>query len=1428
MANKKRKRKPLKANSQRQAHASLKGYLYQIWHSVHAWLDLADDDILYLEGAEDFDILSEDTTTATQVKHTRRKITLRSPEVIDAINHYWELQTNNLDRRVKFRFLTRSKIGIEQGNPFGKDKQGLALWQRCSGNEAAIRDLSEFLQTEGKVSEEVRDFLKQADPQEIYERLIEPITWETDGKPIGSVEQSIGEKLVTHGHKYEIPPSYANKVVDHLLKEALTVATQKENRELTKVRFLEIFEEKTTIRIPIQQHIQAQQLPDLTPILDHINAGLIENPPDITIQSQSPIQTEIPPLYRDVTSRADKVASIQTQLQSAGIAIIQGGTGRGKTTLAKLTANAIEGDWFWLNFTNKEPSVIEQHLRQLAIVVSNQSSQVNVVLDDLNLQPQQLRTYEEILSIVVYRILERGAKVLITSQYRPPNNLIRSLGVSKAIVIDVPNFTTSEIEEFAIVMECPTDDAETWTTLIQAHTRGHPRLVHAWLIQLREKGWTEQKILTSILQPPEEVVEERGAARQLLEDLPQDRREFLYRLSLLIEFRKDYALNIADAEMPEPISHPGDVFSQLVGPWIDRVDETYYAISPLLKDAAKQVWSENRIKDLHAYIANAILKTKKLTPIEAWTVFTHSMAGQNKEGIIAFIYSLMTAPQNDWKNICQEFSLLAHIKIDPPQELFPGNAFVNYCFRSLQYQIAVEMEPEFAPKILEIWDKETRPYEPYQLYLQSRLMLAVRALMYPQVLLPAKQMVGYLTEIIEITRKDKQIQEVYGNFMEQLGEYKTDKSNYFSILFRFVYARSPMYVPFLNDLIDALDGLDPKDRNLLLADFEEDTIDSRLLIDGIWLEEAQLNSPDWTRCLQVFDKVIEKTIEWGYPHIAVASARGKAIIHDEYLQHPNAAHKSLQDIASKVGILPGIEEEQAVVYLHQKRYKEALDIYERVLPKWNPPSEQLNIGPLDEYRRAAICAAHLGDWKKAATFLEEGAKRTQQIENTERYIGLYADAGFAHFKAGSMLDCIKLLYLALQNFELLPQDNTDLKYFTLKKRLVATIQWMALNKRENYASESEETPVGFCSNPDIDEKVLDLPDSPIEYAWQYLAQIEYKFRHGTSVLEHALRVTDRNAYPIAGFFLSFLKTQYDFRHKTFDQLPQRINQMANACSSIQRHNQNDNGIGKDGIASVDSAKLVNFTSIEHITVILVSALLAQLPIGDDRGKILDIWRANSSELSIKDNIFTALDLIESMVFGDENNALTVLKTQENKSEERIAAALKVMQNKETSPENLFYAHTFITTSIVDHTLLDSVVPYLAKRLSAQWLEKIQFRAALKMPMLTVPDIEQACTNSETGKKKIGQILLAAYQAVSIRVAPETLQQFRNWAESESDPEQQFTTGKNPIAQRLIKTMAKPPHLTNEDIEALNQSIKEGKIPIKFDSPFESDEPGNNE
>ena len=1361
----KRKRKPLKANSKRQATDSLRGYRYQILHSVKVWLDLAEDEILYLEGVEDFDIVSDSAATLVQVKDTQHNITLRSQEVNDAINHYWESQTKYPDLTIKFRFITRSKIGKEQGNPFGKGQPGLRLWSCCSRDGETITKISGFLQTQEKISDEVKIFLKQADTQEIYEQLIKPITWETSSKPAKSIEQSINEKLINHGHAYKIQASNAKNVREALLNEAFTVATHPKNRELTKARFLELFEEKTTMRVPIQQHIQAPQPPNPKPILDYIKgtfgyiiAALIGNSPDITIQSLSPIQTAIPPLYCDAFPRTDLLTSIQDKLQSDGIVVIQGGTGKGKTTLAKLIANDVKGSWLWLKSTDREPSEVSQLLQQLTIEVSNQSSQVNVVLDDLSLQPQQLRTYNEELSVLVNKVMERGAKLLITSQYKPHNNLLRNLGLSSSVVINVPNFTISEIEQFAQQLGCPEKNAKTWAELFQFPTRRHPGLVHALLTHLREKDWEQQDVIKSILQTPQEVVEEHEAARQLLMDLPEDRREFLYRLSLLTEFRKDYACNIG--EIPKPIPYPGDVFSQLVGPWIDQVSENYYTISPLLKNAANEVWSKSKINDLHAQVANAILKANNLTIIEAGSVLLHSIHGVNKEGVIAVIASLMTASDDDWKMVSQVLSWVTHIKTNPSKELFPGDTFANYCFRSLQYRIAVEVKPEFAPKILEIWDKETKPYEPHQSYLLSRLMLATQALIYHQVSLPVKQLVGYLTEVIDITEKLEDVQEVYDNTVEHFKRYKTDKSNYFSILFGFIYARDPFYAPVLNDLIDALHELQPNIRTLLLADFEGDTIDSRILIDRIWLAEASLENPNWTRCLRVFDKVIEKTIAWGYPYIAAASARGKAIIHDEYLHDPDTAYKVLQDIVSEVGILPVIEEEQALVYFRQERYKDALNIYERILPEWSPLSGQLDVMPSDGCHRAAICAAHLDDWEKAAAFFEDGAKRTPNVENTERYIGFYADAGFAHFKAGNMLDSIKLLSLALQKFEMLPQNKTNVRYFTLKQRLVYTMRWVAVPNPQDQSSELEALPAGFCSNPDTDEKVLDLPDSPIGEAWIHLAQIEYKFGRSTTAFERALQITDRDAYPVLNTALSLLETQYDFRSKTFDNLPQRIYQLARAYALIRKHDQSGRGIGEKGVYTISIPDLSKFASVETVVSILGTALLAQLSIGVNTSEILGVWRANSSELPMKEDIFAALDLIESTLLGDQNHILTVMKTQDVESEKRLVAALKIMQSKETSPEDLFYAHTFITTSLIDQTWLDPVVQDLAKFLSTQWLEK-----KAEIPIRGVSQVERACNSSETEKKKIGQILLAVLQTLSPGAPPEIFQKFRSWANS---------------------------------------------------------------
>ena len=78
---------PLANDPTREAVDSMRGYSYQVLCSVLAWVDLSEGELLFLEGAEDFDHIAGDTATATQVRDTRGSgnITLRSKDTLQAL-----------------------------------------------------------------------------------------------------------------------------------------------------------------------------------------------------------------------------------------------------------------------------------------------------------------------------------------------------------------------------------------------------------------------------------------------------------------------------------------------------------------------------------------------------------------------------------------------------------------------------------------------------------------------------------------------------------------------------------------------------------------------------------------------------------------------------------------------------------------------------------------------------------------------------------------------------------------------------------------------------------------------------------------------------------------------------------------------------------------------------------------------------------------------------------------------------------------------------------------------------------------------------------------------------------------------------------------------------------------------------------------------
>jgi hypothetical protein len=108
------------ANPRRQAHDPIRAYDYQIWQSVFRWVTLKLNEVLFLEKAEDFDVVSEEVAETTQVKDTARSgsVTLNSESVIEAISNYWKHQQKNPTHLIRFKFLTTSSRGMERINPF--------------------------------------------------------------------------------------------------------------------------------------------------------------------------------------------------------------------------------------------------------------------------------------------------------------------------------------------------------------------------------------------------------------------------------------------------------------------------------------------------------------------------------------------------------------------------------------------------------------------------------------------------------------------------------------------------------------------------------------------------------------------------------------------------------------------------------------------------------------------------------------------------------------------------------------------------------------------------------------------------------------------------------------------------------------------------------------------------------------------------------------------------------------------------------------------------------------------------------------------------------------------------------------------------------------------------------------------------------------
>jgi len=198
--------------------------VYQIWRSVEAWINLTDDELLFLEGAEDYDVVSNTSGTAVQVKATVGKVSLRSEAVISALNSFWLIKNNHQDKQIWLRFITTSPITTEQGNPFGGDAKGLEVWKRCAKTKdiSLVEQLRLFLTTDPIVSPQLDkqgtddaitpklsllNYLQMTNAAAVLDELISHIYWKAGSEDSDVVKENVAIHLRAFGEQQRLRPN---------------------------------------------------------------------------------------------------------------------------------------------------------------------------------------------------------------------------------------------------------------------------------------------------------------------------------------------------------------------------------------------------------------------------------------------------------------------------------------------------------------------------------------------------------------------------------------------------------------------------------------------------------------------------------------------------------------------------------------------------------------------------------------------------------------------------------------------------------------------------------------------------------------------------------------------------------------------------------------------------------------------------------------------------------------------------------------------------------------------------------------------------------------------------------------------------------------------------------------------------------------------
>lgn len=1069
----------IQGDSARQAVHGLRGYAYQLYASAIAWLELRGDQELHLEVAEDYAVATGAALTATQVKNSSRPVTMGSRRVAQFLDSFVQLTLSNPGRTVICRYLSTAELGLERDATLRvANSSSLAYW-RAAAAGADVGPLRAAL-TQSAIDPQTHAFFAACDDDRFRDEVLRRIHWDCGAPGLEGLREELNQLLIPFGWDHgRMPSAEASRLSGPVIEQLLVTCTTKGHRRLTRA----------DLKLLVDQHARMSVSRADADRLMAQGSG-----PFAGVRRLMPEdQLGMPAI---LATRGTLTQALVAMLGEHGIALVLGGSGRGKTIAARLAARATGRHWAIVDLRDLDASAAVARLRE-TLGELGRAGLGGVLVDDINQldDPGVVRTFAQLL----HALRRRDLLACATLYSRPGIRALGELGIPSTALVEVPNLTVDEVE--ALVSAAGGDPAIWATPIHRRADGGHPQLVQASIVGLSARGWSVAEL--TALAPAggglTDIADERVATRaRLIGSVPEASRALLYRLSLAIgRFDRRTALALGTVE--PSILNAGEALDPLVGPWIDAAGESEYRVSPVLYRAGEDMLGDDAVRAVHKALSEAIMASDRIEPDRASAAYVHGLAGQAETALTKIALGIISAGSDMQRRVARYMMSLRLTQTSRP--IFPDNMQVSGLLRLAQ--LIVRLHTGSDQEISSVWQALWREKDAAVLdgsTARFEAMILIKLLVSDRASGAIPDWLELILRLDALGREEAKI----GDLIRELETPRKLKSapTVIGMLFMAQAGKLPG-VGALVALFERLDALDAEMRGRLLAEYAQVPSEFALLVNNAWLAEHQAGTIDAEAAANGFRRISTLADNWGYGTLAARAEMAVAIMQDEYGHDSEAALDTLAKGEAKLGHPDHFGRSVAKVLYRRDDYAGALARIEALNPDF---AKADHIEHAYLCQEAGICAMHLGRLAEASRWFARGREAAVQVPSgimRPTAIGLRADAAYASYRAGDREHAFKELAAALGEIEgLLPLASLRATHcYKVFGHLLLSIDNDASHDFDNMIEGIDMLPPGCCSNPEPNEGIKDLPQAPLESLWYLLADAAARFHVNAGIPE---------------------------------------------------------------------------------------------------------------------------------------------------------------------------------------------------------------------------------------------------------------------------------------------------------------------------------------